>query len=276
MITQLQTTNKTMTLTALLSRLPSPSIKSGKRSPQNGKLSLAAMSALFLAAVLNSNLVAAGSVAGTGGGTEITQIMNNIQLVNSYQQQVQQFVKQGLQYEAQLKNMEKNPTSSMANDMQNMINNIGRTMSAGQSMGGSLAQIDRNFASRYNNPSAATYSQNFSTWTTTSKDTLQGSMMAAGLRRDQYQSDSAALSALYDESQATGGNVAAIQTLSKINIKQVEQMQGLSELMATQNIASSTYMASQTANEQGKVELTRKIMGTGTEPRVQRTKNYLD
>lgn len=192
----------------------------------------------------------AGSVAGFGGGTEITQIMNNVQLVNQYQKQIQQFVTQGQQFEAQLRNMEKNPSSVMAGDASALINSIGRTMTAGQSMGGSLAQIDKNFAAKFGNPTAASYSENFSSWTNTSKDTLQASMRSAGMRRDQYGSDAAALSALYDESQATGGTVAAVQTLSKINLKQIEQMQGLGDLMATQNIASSTYMAAQASKDQ--------------------------
>lgn len=196
----------------------------------------------------------AGSVAGFGGSTEITQIMNNIQLVNAYQQQVQQFLRQGQQFEAQLKNMEKNPSSVLSGDASALISSIGRTMAAGQSMGGSLAQIDRNFAAKFGSPAAASYSESFSTWTNTSKDTLQASMRAAGMRRDQYGSDTAALSALYDESQATGGTVAAVQTLSKINLKQIEQMQGLSDLMATQNIASSTFMASQASQGQASVD----------------------
>lgn len=192
----------------------------------------------------------AGSVAGFGGSSEYTQILNNLQLVNQYKQQVEQFIKQGQQYEAQLRNMEKNPSSAMSGDASALIGSIGRSMAAGQAMGGSLAQIDKNFAAKFANPTAASYSENFSSWTNTSKDTLQAAMRSAGMRRDQYGSDAAALSALYDQSQATGGTVAAVQTLSKINIKQVEQMQALGDLMATQNIASSTYMAAQASKAQ--------------------------
>lgn len=201
----------------------------------------------------------AGSVAGFGGSTEITQIMNNIQLVNAYQQQVQQFVRQGLQFEAQLRNMEKNPSSVLSGDANAMINNIGRIMAAGQAMGGSLAQIDKTFANKFGNQTAATYSENFSSWTNASKDTLQGAMRSAGMRRDQYASDAAALAALYNESQATGGTVSAVQTLSKINMKQVEQMQALGDLMATQNIASSTFMASQASQGQASVDQSKAI-----------------
>lgn len=234
-------------------------------------------SALFWGLILSSGVAQAGSVAGFGGSTEITQIMNNIQLVSQYEKQVQQFITQGQQYEAQLRNLEKNPMSIRSTDTDALIQNISRQMSASQAMGGSLSQIDRNFASKYNNTTAASYSDNFATWTNTSRDTLQGAMTSAGLRRDQYGSDTAALSALYDESQQSGGNLAAIQTLSKINIKQVEQMQGLSELMATQNIASSTFMASQNAKEAARLENNRNIMGTQIQPLPTRgTKNYLE
>jgi P-type conjugative transfer protein TrbJ len=220
---------------------------------KSGKV-LTRMSVIFLALLSLNNSAFAGTVAGTGGSTEVTQIMNNVQLVNAYQKQIQQFVTQGQQYAAQLKNMEKNPSSVMPGDTTTLINNISRTMAAGQSMGGSMAQIDRNFAARYNNPTAASYSQSYTTWTNSSKDTLHGAMQTAGMRRDQYASDTAALSALYDESQSSGGTVSAIQTLSKINMKSIEQMQGLGELMATQNIASSTYMASQASQGQASVD----------------------
>lgn len=194
----------------------------------------------------------AGSVAGFGGSTEVTQIANNIQLVISYEQQVQQFVRQGLQYDAQLKNLMRNPGSIMGSDAVNLIRGIGGIMSASQAMGGNLATIDRKFATTFGNSAAQTFSENFSKWNQASKDTLQGSMRAAGMHRDQYASDADALQALYNQSQATNGTLDSLQTLSQINIRQVQQTQALGDLMATQNIASSTYMATQTAKAQAR------------------------
>jgi P-type conjugative transfer protein TrbJ len=192
----------------------------------------------------------AGSVAGFGGGTEVTQILNNIQLVQQYQQQVQQFAMQGLQLDAQLKNLIKNPGSNLSGDAANLIRKIGGVMSAEQSMGGSLAQIDKKFAATFNSPTAASYSQKYSQWTTVSKGTLQSAMQSAGLRRDQYATDTDALQALYNESQSTDGDLSALQTLSKINIQQVQQTQALGDLMATQNIAANTFMATQASKGQ--------------------------
>jgi P-type conjugative transfer protein TrbJ len=196
----------------------------------------------------------AGSVAGTGGGTEVTQILNNLQLIQQYEQQVQQFATQGLQLDAQLKNLMKNPGSAMGTDTSRMIQQIGGIMSAQNSMGGSLAQIDRNFAATFNSPAAASYGEKFSGWTTKSKGTLQSSLQAAGTHRDQYKTDTDAVQALYNESQAADGNLGALQTLAKINVRQIQQTQALGDLMATQSIASSTYMAAREAKDQAVID----------------------
>jgi P-type conjugative transfer protein TrbJ len=215
---------------------------------------LLALAAVALAVGAQSAI--AGSVAGFGGGTEVTQILNNLQLIQQYEQQVQQYAKQGLQFDAQLKNLMKNPGSVMSSDTTNMIQQIGGIMSAQNSMGGSLAQIDKKFAETFNSPTAATHSENFSRWTTKSKGTLQSSLQAAGVHRDKYETDTAAVQALYDESQASNGNLGALQTLAKINVKQIQQTQALGDLMAAQNIASSTYMAAREAKDQAKEDAT--------------------
>ncbi len=96
--------------------------------------------------------VNAGSVAGFGGSTEVTQILNNLQLIQSYEQQVQAYVRQGVQVQNELRNLIANPTSVLGSDVGNMINTIGQIWNGGQSMGFNLAQIDRNFAQTYKSP----------------------------------------------------------------------------------------------------------------------------
>lgn len=205
---------------------------------------------LIFALAMTAQVAMAGSGPATGGATEATQMLNKIQLVMQYEQQVEQYVRQGLQYEAQLKELMQNPSSSLSGDAADLIQKIGRIMSAGQAMGGTIARIDSKFAETFKSPQAATFSENFSKWTTVSKDTLEGSLRSAGLRRDQYASEADALQALYNESQKTGGNLSALQTLAKINIKQVQQTQALGDLMAAQNIAASTHMATQASKGQ--------------------------
>ena len=111
----------------------------------------------FITAVLFATPALAGSVAGTGGSTEVTQILNNLQLIQSYEQQVQSYVMQGRQVEAELKNLISNPTSILGPDVGQMINTIGQIWSGGQSIGYNLAQIDQNFARTFKSPTAGSH-----------------------------------------------------------------------------------------------------------------------
>ena len=206
-------------------------------------------SLLALAIAASGQIAFAGTVAGFGGGTEITQLMNNTQLVLQYEQQVQAYLRQGFQLQNELKNLIQNPASLVGVEVGGLINNVGKIMSGGLAIGGNLAQIDKNFAATFKSPTADTLSKNFFKWHQTSTDTLEGALKAAGLHREHYASETDALAALYNQSQATSGNLDALQTLSQINIKQIQHLQALGDLMATQNIAASTYMATQTARD---------------------------
>lgn len=206
--------------------------------------------ASFITAALFASHASAGSVAGTGGSTEVTQIINMMQLIQSYEQQVQAYVRQGVQVEAELRNLISNPTSILGSDVGNMINTIGQIWSGGQSIGYNLAQIDQNFARTFKSPTAGNLAKMFTSWHQTNTDTLQAALRSIGAQRDQYASSQAALTDLYNRSQSTNGNLDALQTLSQINVRQIQELQSLKELMATQASAATTYLATQNAKDQ--------------------------
>lgn len=195
----------------------------------------------------------AGAGAATGGSTEITQLANNLQLGLAYMKQIQQYVMQGLQYKTQLQNLILAQSPGIS-DVIGIINGISQMMSVGQSIGSSMAQIDRNFAYTFKSTTAATYAENFTKWNGSTLDTLQGALKAAGKHRDNYPGDAAMLQALYEKSQTTEGTRDSIQMLSAINSEQVNQLQKLSDLISTQNIAASTYMASATDQSQERIK----------------------
>lgn len=224
-----------------------------------------------LAGALVPQLGLAGGPA-TGGASEWTQIANNLQLVNQYAKQVEQHIMQAKQLEAQLKNLMKNSSSSANPNVDGLISQIGGLMSAANSIGGTMAQIDAKFAKQYKSTEAQSLSDKFTSLNKTSLDTLEGSMKSAGLHRQNYASDSAAISALYSESQSAEGNLQALQTLSKINIAQVQQSQKLGDLLATQNIATSNYMASQTAKDQSAVDLNKYMTMPNTSGTIGKSK----
>ena len=207
----------------------------------------------FIAALAGSLPVAAMAGGGmTGGSTEVTQIANKLQLAMAYAKQVAQHVTELAQLQTQLTNLIKNPLSLLGPEIGNMINDIGKIMSIGKSMGSNIAQINKNFGTMFKDTNALSMADNFKRWHDTSTDTIEGALKAAGLHMEQYASETAKIQALYSDSQKTGGNLEALQTLSKINIEQIQQTQRLGNLLSTQNIAMSTYLASQSARDQAK------------------------
>ena len=230
---------------------------------------------IFAAALASTLPIPAFAGGGaTGGSTEVTQVANQLQLAMAYAKQVAAHVTQLAQLQADITNLIKNPMSLLGPEIGNMINDIGKIMSIGKSIGANLAQIDKNFGTMFKDTNALSLSANFTKWHETSIDTLGGALKAAGLHMDNYSSDSARIQALYSASQQTGGNLEALQTLSKINIEQIQQTQRLGNLIATQNTAASTYLAAQTSKDE-KINRELEMMGkkyipqyksNGTEP----------
>jgi P-type conjugative transfer protein TrbJ len=184
----------------------------------------------------------------------VTQIANNLQLIQSYQQQVAGYVRQGLQLQAELKNLINNPTSLLGPEVGQMINTMGSIMREGQAIGYNLAEINRNFARAYKNPTAKNFQKLFTSWHETSTDTIQSALRGIGMIRDMFPSNEAALQALYNHSQSTNGTLDSLQTLAQINIKNIQQLQTLQELMANQAAVEATFMATQTAKDQKQLD----------------------
>jgi P-type conjugative transfer protein TrbJ len=213
---------------------------------------------LCLLLLISSVTTRAGSMS--GGASEFTQIVNMTQLVLQYAQQIQQYSTQLQQYQAQLRNMEQNPASALSTNTTQVIQGVGSIMSAQNSMGSTMAQIDANFAQKYGSSVAGSFADKFRTWTVTSVGTLGSALSAVGMHRDAYKSDADALQALYNRSQSSTGTVAAVQQLSALNAMQIQQTQKLGDLMATQNTAASSWMASEASKDQAQADVTSKVM----------------
>ena len=195
----------------------------------------------------------AGTVAGFGGATEVTQILNNIQLGLQYAKQVEAYIRHGLHYKTQLQNLILAQSPGIS-DIMGIINGISQMMSVGKSIGGSLAEIDKRFADTFKNATAASLAENFTKWNNTGLDTLQAALKSAGKHRDQYAGDAAMLQDLYTTSQNTQGARDAIQMVAAINSEQVSQLHKLKDLISAQNIATTTYMANLTSQSQEQIK----------------------
>lgn len=213
--------------------------------------------AIFCAVLSSLAISSSGALAGggggmTGGATEVTQILNNVQLVESYAQQVTDYQNQLLQYQTMVQNLTNNPLGVLAPDVQLMANNASRLLNVGRDIASTMARVDQNFATAFSSPIAASFATKFNLWTNTSHDALKAAMLNAGLQREQFADDTAALQGLVDRVSASNGNLAALQALGSLNARQVQESMKLRDLISQQQVAQNTYLAAQTAKEKAR------------------------
>lgn len=216
------------------------------------------MKTLFLILILvlpSIRPAAAGSVAGTGGASEVTQIMNNVQLANAYAQQVMQYQNQLLEYETMLKNLAENPVGNIAPQLNYLITNHARVMASSKDIGSTMARVDQDFAGQFQSPIAASFADKFRGWTTHSNDGLKAMALNAGSHREGFQNDEDALRALVQKNQASEGNLGAIKTLGEINAQQLQESMKLRDLISQQQVAEASYMAAKNSKEQATQEM---------------------
>lgn len=197
----------------------------------------------------------AGSVAGTGGGLETTQILNNIQLANSYAQMLTQYQNELMQYDTMIKNLAAHPSGDMGMTFNTLISNQAKVMAGSKDIGSTMARVDQDFAGQFQNPTAASYAERFRGWTTNSNDSLKASMLNAGLQRENFQNDEDALKALVEKNRASDGNLGALKTLGEINAAQLQESMKLRDLISQQQVAEGTYLAAQNNKEQAKIDI---------------------
>ncbi|KKT72675.1 MAG: P-type conjugative transfer protein TrbJ [Candidatus Peregrinibacteria bacterium GW2011_GWA2_44_7] len=98
----------------------------------------------------------------SGGATEVTQILNNVQLAESYAQQVMQYQNQLLQYETMIRNLAKNPLGVIAPDLAQMVQGQARLLSMGTDIASSMSKVDLNFSKNFTDPNNDQLRYNFS------------------------------------------------------------------------------------------------------------------
>lgn len=214
---------------------------------------------MVLIALLVSVTARAGGGGMTGGATEVTQIVNMVQLVQSYDQQVMSYQNQILQYDTMLRNLAKNPNGVIAPDLTAMVQGQARLLSVGTDIASSMSKVDLNFAKNFTDSAGTTaldFGTKFKNLTNTSQDALKAAMLNAGLQRENFPSDQAAIQKLVDNVSAADGAVGGLQALGSLNAAQIQESVKLRDLISQQQVAQNTFMAAQAAKDQAKQDAT--------------------
>lgn len=203
----------------------------------------AVATAIYVSCVLPA-VSYAGSVGGTGGSTEVTQLMNNVELIQQTYQQAKQLQ---LQIQSALTdpNTPWNQAMSMLNDLRNVVN-------TGQAIGYDLTHIEEKFRSlypSYTKTSGAGLLTNLINWGNTTKNSIQSALNAGGMTVSMIQSEGAMIDLLRQKGQNALGQQQSLQVGNAIAINTVEQLQRLTQLTAAQMQAHNAYLLGQQAKE---------------------------
>jgi P-type conjugative transfer protein TrbJ len=211
-----------------------------KRMVKFGAVLLAAIAMM----VSGAHMATAGVIAGIA--TEWTQVLNNIQLVNSY-------IRLGEQLDQEIRmvlDMAKNSRTLGSQTFGPISSDIARLASivqGGQALAYSIANLDAAFQSRFHGYgyNSRTWYVDYRNWSQTSLDTTRGTLRAAGLQAQQLQSEQAVLDQLRGMAESSDGRMEALQVANQIAEQQVQQMMKLRQLMLADLQSKQAFQAAQ-------------------------------
>lgn len=230
--------------------------------------------------IVLSSLVAMmiGKASATGliaGATEPTQILNNIQLVMAYVEQVQQTVTQIQQYQTMLKNLQTLTPSGLLDQqaqalwqnqgMDQTFANLRQIVIGGNSVAYSQGAMDANFKRLhpgYNNyvSGGVNFNQAYANWSDNTLKAVKNSTSMIGIQSQALQNEQSYMSELRARSASAGGQLQALQAGNDIGAAMVGQLQNLRALTMAQMDAQNQATAAQQGREDSRREALGKFL----------------
>jgi len=220
--------------------------------------------AFFSATVLGFVSVSpANAGTATGAATEWTQLLNNGELISlvgqsgeQIQNQITQITQLAEQIQNQLniyKNMLQNTAqlpSHVWGEIEGDLNKLTGVVKQAQGISFSMGNADDILKQRFksyadlktNLPSGDSFSTTYQSWSDTNRDTIAGTLSAAGLTADQFDSEESTMKQLRSMSESADGQMKALQVGHEIAAQQVGQMQKLRGLVSQQMTMMGTWL----------------------------------
>lgn len=237
----------------------------------------------FLVSITTAATLAINSYAGGGGfagATEITQILNNTQLMAIYGEEVQQYQTMINQLTTQMNQLQQDimAVQMMTQNLQNLgnfnwrdfaldISGLQTIMNSAQGLSYAMSNYDTMFNNQFqgysnwysiaNNNSltpaqkATTFSQQYQNINQTTRDTVKGTLDSLNLQMSDFASESSTINTLKNNSAGAVGNKAVIQAANDIALFQVDQLRKLRMTMMNQINMTSQFMAAE--NEKSEI-----------------------
>ncbi|MBZ7458434.1 P-type conjugative transfer protein TrbJ [Klebsiella michiganensis] len=182
------------------------------------------------------------------------QMYEYAEAVNTQLNTAQQLQTQIQQYDNMLKQGMSLP-SRMFNTITGDLQRVASVYSSAQSLGRNITNLNEQFHQQFKGYDSYLNSigqgqhnmpQRYRNWAQSGFDNARTAMQAAGLNTSTFEEENAMLDQLVSRSQSAIGRQQAIQAGNEIAAQNVQQLQKLRDLVATQITLQGNYMAKQT------------------------------
>ncbi len=212
--------------------------------------------------------LSASSTAGPGGfATEITQIANNLQLVQQYAQMLRSYIRQGeelqqaiLDYAESVRNS--NPLAGqLFGPIEGELQALANVVQQGRALAYSMANLDEEFRTRFTGQGyrGIAYLEEYAEWSQTSLDTTLSALRAVGLQANQLENEETVLQGLREMAVTADGRMQAIQVTNQIAEQNVQQLMKLRQLMMADISAKAAWQAEQTQRDMANTAAARRF-----------------
>ncbi|AMX33611.1 P-type conjugative transfer protein TrbJ [Escherichia coli] len=184
----------------------------------------------------------------------VNTTLNTAQQLQTQIQQYQNMVTQGL-------SLPNSMFGSIAADLQSVASIYTKSQALGRQIQNMDSQFNMQFpgfqsylnsaAASAKAPASSTMPDRYEKWSEQGRDNVKAAMEAANLNTSTFESEDAQLSRMVARSQSAAGRMQAIQAGNEIASQNVQQLQKLRDLIATQINMQGNYMA----QEQDRIQL---------------------
>jgi type IV secretion system protein TrbJ len=226
---------------------------------------------------------------------EFTQLLNNAQLVQhgaeqlkqsaqfaqQITNQVQQIQNQLQMYQNMLQNTATLPTRIWGQAQADLAQLMNLTQQ-GQSLAYGMSNIDQVFRQRFGtydsflgqNITGGSFSQAYSSWSATQRDTIASTLKTTNLTADQITSDATILRQLQAQSESADGQMRALQIGHSLASVQADQMMKLRALIAQQTVMFGQVFGRKQAIEEQQQAIEKRYFETGAAVNITSGKEY--
>jgi P-type conjugative transfer protein TrbJ len=218
---------------------------------------------LIFLTIASTLFAGGGGGMATGGATEITQLLNNTQLVKQLDILMQSYTAQlnSLQQAInQVKMAEQNLLMLSPNEWQKFsgqVLQLKNIVNAGQAVTFAAANVDdafsrlypgySNYAQNYNN--GDTFRQQYQAMNAATRDNVSNTLKSLNMQLSDLQTDEQTLSMLQTQSRSATGQMQAIQAASEIAAYQANQFKKLHYTLMSQSSMQANWIAHQNEKE---------------------------